>query len=83
MGVNAVSCDISFPVHTERTELQPCLGVPAVGEPGLVQGTAEHAEQDRDLVSSNCSHHRALQKVLEHGQQLGRGRNGKKSHTLA
>lgn len=63
------------------TELQPCLGVPGVGEPGLVQGIVEHAEEDRDLVSSNCSQHRALQKVLEHGQQLGRGRNGKQSHS--
>lgn len=56
--------------------------MPAVGEPGLVQGRAEHAEQDRDLVSSNCSHHRALQKVLEHGQQLGGEEMGKKNVTF-
>lgn len=74
MSRNPVSCRIHFPPDPAPTEL-PCLGVPGEGEPGLVQGRAEHAEQDRDLVSSNCSNPRALQKVPEHGQQLCRGRS--------
>lgn len=61
--------------------------MPGVDEPGLVQGSAEPAEEDGELVSSSCSDHRALQKVPEHGQQLCRGRSrgriGKKVHSPA
>ncbi|KAK4811896.1 hypothetical protein QYF61_014929 [Mycteria americana] len=61
---------IDLAYHVPPTKLPLCLDVPRVDQPRMVQGTVEHADEDRVFVSSICSDYGALQKAPKHVQQL-------------
>lgn len=70
INLNPTPCKINLTQHVLPTQLPLCLDVPGVDQPGMVQGPAEHADEDGVFVSSICSDYRSLQKAPEHVQQL-------------